>query len=635
MVANRQTRPQTNRPAAARPLSPAANGRPAAPPRCTIVGDEAGTGSGMPEKGAYKRRLAAIFSADVAGYTRMMAADEAATLETLDLCRGEMGRQVETFGGRVVDAVGDNLLAEFPSAVVALQCAFATQRALGDINEPRPAARQMRFRIGIHVGDVIADGDRIAGDGVNIAARVESRAPPGGVALSGAAYDQVEGKLGLRASELPAQQLKNVAKPVRIYHVEEAEAAPTSDQPPAGATAGSDFADRHAIAVLPFVNLSRDVEQEYFADGLAEDLIMSLAALRVYPVIARNSSFTYKGRSVDVRQIGSELGADYVVTGSVRRSGSRVRVNAELVDAPAARQIWSGRFDSQLEDMFALQDELTEKIAGAVGPAVSRVEMRRAFNRPERTVDVWDCIHRGLWHLYRFEREHSARAEFWARRAIEMQPRATRAWGVLAFSHLHQALFQWSAEVRASVMAGLAAAERAAALDPDDPLALTALGFALSFAGRSERAIEVLERAFRLNPSSAMAAWALGVALGPAGRPDEAVAKIERAMQLSPQDPLMHEFLFAIAASHFIAGRYEAAIEAAQRSLSLRPAQAGCCRLIASALGHLGRPEEARPYVTQLELLMPDLSLESLESFLPSALARRYVDGLRRAGWSG
>ena len=589
----------------------------------------------MPESVPHTRRLAAIFSADVAGYTRLMADDEAATLETLDLCRGEMGRQVAAFGGRVVDAVGDNLLAEFPSAVAALQCAFATQQALAALNDDLAPERRMRFRIGIHVGDVIADEQRIAGDGVNIAARVESRAQPGGVALSGAAYDQVEGKLPLRAAEQPAQRLKNVGKHVRIYDVEEADgpaaARDNKDTPPPPAG----FEDRHAIAVLPFVNLSQDVEQEYFADGLAEDLITSLAALRIYPIIARNSSFSYKGRSVDVRRVAEELGAEYVVTGSVRRAGHRVRVTAELVEARAARQLWSGRFDSQLEDMFDLQDELTEKIAGAVGPAVSKIEMRRAMNQPERSIDVWDCIHRGLWHLSRFEREHSSRAEFWARRAIELQPNATRAWSLLAFSYLHQAMFEWSDETRVAVAQALDAAQKAVALDHDDPMALTALGFALSFSGRAEHAVEVLQRAVRINPSSAMAAWALGAALGPAGRPDEAVAMIERAMRLSPQDPLMHEYQFAIASSHFIAGRYEEAIEAATASLDLRSGQAGCYRLIASAMGHLGRVEEARPFVEKLERLVPGLSLETLSAFLPERIAASYVEGLRRAGWKG
>jgi len=592
----------------------------------------------MLEKPTRMRRLAAIFAADVVGYTRLMANDEGATLSTLDEFRGLMGGQVVAHGGRVVDAVGDNLLAEFPSAVDALRCAFETQRRLAQENESLAPARQMHFRIGINVGDILADGERIVGDGVNIAARVESTALPGGVALSGTAFDQVEGKLPLRAVEKEQQVLKNVAKPVRIFDV--TMGGDDADSPPQGSTAdwtgaGAAVSEPHAIAVLPFTNLSQDRDQEYFADGLAEDLITSLASLRVYPVIARNSSFTYKGMAVDVRQIGADLGARYVVTGSVRKAGSRVRVTAELVEASDARQIWSGRFDSQIEDIFELQDELTEKIAGAVAPALSRTEMRRAMRRPAHNVDAWDCIHRGMWHLSRLERDNSAKAETWAKRAIELQPESSAGYSLLSFSYLHQAIFQWSDVAQTTIANALRTAEQAVAKEGDNPLALTALGFALSYSGEDEHAVEVLERAVDLNPSSSMAAWALGAALGPAGRPDEAIPMIERAMRLSPQDPLRHEFLFAIASSHFIAGRYEDAMSFARKSLDLRPGQPGCHRLIAASRGYLGRLDEAAVVLSRLKSIKPDLSEEQLQSFLPKAIAARYVEGLRLAGWDG
>ena len=592
----------------------------------------------MPEKPTTTRRLAAIFAADVVGYTRLMADDEVATLSTLDEFRGLMGGQVVAHGGRVVDAVGDNLLAEFPSAVDALRCAFETQRRLAKENESLAPGRQMQFRIGINVGDILADGDRIVGDGVNIAARVESTARPGGVALSGAAFDQVDGKLPLRATEKETQVLKNVAKPVRIFDVA-AGADGASRQPLAVATdpAGGDSirAEPHAIAVLPFANLSQDKDQEYFADGLAEDLITSLASLRVYPVIARNSSFTYKGKSVDVRKVGADLGARYVVTGSVRKAGSRVRVSAELVEASDARQIWSGRFDSEIEDIFDLQDELTDKIAGAVAPALTETEMRRAVRRPARNVDAWDCIHRGMWHLSRLERDNSAKAETWAKRAIALQPDSSAGYSLLSFSYLHQAIFQWSDVAQTTIAEALRTAEQAVAKDGDNPLALTALGLALSYSGEDEHAVEVLERAVELNPSSSMAAWALGAALGPAGRPDDAIPMIERALRLSPQDPLRHEFLFAIASSHFIAGRYEEAIAFAHKSLDLRPGQPGCHRLITASLGYLGRLDEAAVSVSRLKSIKPDLSEEQLQSFLPKAIAARYMEGMRLAGWDG
>lgn len=592
----------------------------------------------MPNQATHTRRLAAIFSADAVGYTRLMADDEGATLDTLNAHRGEMSGLIERHGGRVVDAVGDNLLAEFPSAVGALRCAFEVQQVLGERNDALPSNRRMDFRIGINVGDIIADGERIVGDGVNIAARVESKARPGGVALSGAAFDQVEGKLPITAREQAPQVLKNVRQPVRIFDVEEAgDDASVEERAPlaAGATQPEPaFAERHAIAVLPFDNLSQDIEQEYFADGLAEDLITSLASLRVYPIISRNSSFTYKGRSVDVRVAGKELGADYLVTGSVRRSGRRVRVTSALVETTSARQRWTGRFDRELEDIFELQDELTREIVGAIGPTVSKLEMRRAGKQPVRDIDVWDCIHRSMWHLSRFERDGSAKAEIWARRAIELQPKSSRAHSLLAFSHLHQAIYKWSDEVRQAVVQGRAAAELAVAYDAGDPLALTAFGFALSFSGELERAVELLERAVDINPSSAMAAWALGAALGPAGRPDDAVRMLERAIRLSPQDPLMHEFLFALSVSHFIAGRYEESIEAARASLDLRPGMPGCLRMIVSSYGYLGQPTEAKPYLDSLRKIQPELSLEHLKSYITRELAERYMEGLRLAGWT-
>ena len=592
----------------------------------------------MPDQATHTRRLAAIFSADAVGYTRLMADDEGATLDTLNAYRVVMSELVERHGGRVVDAVGDNLLAEFPSAVGALRCAFEIQRDLCERNDTLAPHRRMDFRIGINVGDIIADGERIVGDGVNIAARVESKASPGGVALSGTAFDQVEGKLPLRAIEQAPQALKNVRQPVRIFDVEEghAEAAGGNGGTPPAIPQQTEpvFAERLAIAVLPFDNLSQDIEQEYFADGLAEDLITSLASLRLYPIISRNSSFTYKGRSVDVRLAGKELGADYLVTGSVRRAGRRVRVTSALVETSSARQRWTGRFDRELEDIFDLQDELTREIAGAIGPTVSKLEMQRASKQPVRDIDVWDCIHRSMWHLSRFERDSSAKAETWARRAIELQPESSRAHSLLAFSHLHQAIFQWSDAVRQAVARGRAAAERAVSYDPNDPLALTALGFALSFTGEHEHAVELLERAVRLNPSSAMAAWALGAALGPAGRPDDGIAVLQRAIRLSPQDPLMHEFLFAVSASHFIAGRYEESIQVARESLDLRPGMPGCLRLVASSYGHLGQPELAGPYLQPLRQIQPDLSVEHLESFMSRELAERYMEGLRLAGWN-
>ena len=588
-----------------------------------------------------QRRLAAILSADAVGYTKLMAADELATMETLNSYRSLMSGLVRQHGGRVVDMVGDNLLAEFPSAVDAVQCAIEIQRQLAVQNGTLQAERQMRFRIGINVGDLIIDGDRIVGDGVNVAARIEATALPGGIAIAQTVLDQVEGKLPIRVTDTGDHELKNVSRRIRIFRLADGDAgdAPANDgstdvSPPMDEHVPG-FAGHHAIAVLPFRNLSQDVEQEYFADGLAEDLVASLGALRTYPIISRNSSFSYKGKNVDVRKVGKELGAHYIVTGSVRRSGERLRVNAELVDAEGGHQIWSARYDRQLEDIFEIQDQITAEIAGSVGPALSQSEMRHARRRSPKSVDAWSSIHRGMWHLFHRSRDGMDKARAWAQTAIDLQPDASIAYSLICFSHMYDVIYQWTSTPETSLEMAREAAEIAVALDKEDAMALTAMGFAASFLKQHDRAISVLERAIELNPSSAIAYWALGAALAPGGRPDEAIPMVEKAIRLSPQDPLMHEFLFALASAHFAAGRYQEAMRFAQRSLDIEAEQPGAYRVLAAANGFLGRIVDARAALEQMLMLAPDLSAEHLRSFLPDHAVDKYVDGLRKAGWKG
>ncbi|MGB5544003.1 MAG: adenylate/guanylate cyclase domain-containing protein [Gammaproteobacteria bacterium] len=588
-----------------------------------------------------QRRLAAILSADAVGYTKLMAADELATMETLNSYRSLMSGLVRQHGGRVVDMVGDNLLAEFPSAVDAVQCAMEIQRQLAVQNELLPVERQMRFRIGINVGDLIIDGDRIVGDGVNVAARIEATALPGGIAIAQTVLDQVEGKLPIQVTDTGDHELKNVSRRIRIFRLVDGDAgdAPANDgradvSPPMDEHVPG-FAGHHAIAVLPFRNLSQDVEQEYFADGLAEDLVASLGALRTYPIISRNSSFSYKGKNVDVRKVGKELGAHYIVTGSVRRSGERLRVNAELVDAEGGHQIWSARYDRQLEDIFEIQDQITAEIAGSVGPALSQSEMRHARRRSPKSVDAWSSIHRGMWHLFHRSRDGMDKARAWAQTAIDLQPDASIAYSLICFSHMYDVIYQWTSTPEKSLEMAREAAEKAVALDKEDAMALTAMGFAASFLKQHDRAISVLERAIELNPSSAIAYWALGAALAPGGRPDEAIPMVEKAIRLSPQDPLMHEFLFALASAHFAAGRYQEAMRFAQRSLDIEAEQPGAYRVLAAANGFLGRIVDAQAALDQMLMLAPDLSAEHLRSFLPDHAVDKYVDGLRKAGWKG
>jgi adenylate cyclase len=593
----------------------------------------------MPSK-MVKRRLAAILNADVVGYTRLMADDEVATLETLNACWALMAGLIRQHRGRVVDKVGDNLLAEFSSAVDAVQCAVEIQRQLASINSGVTPDRRMLLRIGLNVGDLIVEGERIVGDGVNIAARIQSSAAPGGVAISSSILDQIEGKLPIKVRDKGAHALKNVSRPVLIFEVETTQLDESAETPPEDEKRAVNqhvpgFAGRHAIAVLPFRNLSRDKDQEYFADGLAEDLITSLATLRIYPIIARNSSFSYKDKAVDVRQVGRELGAHYIVAGSVRKAGSRVRVNAELVDAEDAHQIWSGRYDREMSDIFDLQDEITLAIAGSVGPALSQSERDHAMRRTPQNLDAWECLHRSMWHLFQYSSEHTAKAHSWAKRALELQPDLAHGYSLIAFSHMYEIIYQWSEDALQSRTLAARAAEKAVALDKDDPTALTALGYANSLLGQYDRAVAALERAIEINPSSAMAYWALGSSLTQAGQADDGIAMIEKAIRLSPQDPLMHEFMFSIGSAHFIARRHEKAVEFASLSLDLMPGQPGAYRLLAAASAYLGKLSEAAAALEEMVRVAPGMSEQHLRSFLPETFVEQYIEGLRLAGWKG
>lgn len=582
------------------------------------------------------RRLAAVLSADAAGYTRLMAADDVGTLELMASHRSLIQGLVRQHGGRVVDAVGDNALAEFASAVDAVSCALEVQRAVAAAGAGRSPEEQMQFRIGIHVGELVSDGDRIGGDGVNIAARVRTLAPPGKVAITATVLELVAGRLAPTVADLGEQEFRNVPRPVRTYVIEDAQepATPALTRPGQRALDSiPGFAGRHAIAVLPFENLSNDIEQEYFADGLAADLIARLSALRLYPVIARNSSFAYRERNVDAREIGAALGAHYLVSGTVRRAGNRVRVVVEVVDAHDSHQLWTERYDRELSDIFDLQDEITESIAGAIGPVLSRSEIRHAMQREPADLDAWDCIHRGIWHLFQARREHNEQAREWAARALELQPRSATAHALLSFSHQYDIIYRWSGSQSEAAKLAVAAGERAVALDSDDPMALTALGYACNLTGQQARAIDILERAIEMNPSSALAYWGLGSSMTLSGRPDEALPLLDKAMRLSPRDPLMAEFLFSVAAAHFGAGRYERAVEYARRSLAERPNQPGAYRILAAALGFLGHAGEGAAALERLRELVPGMSVDYLRAFLPEEVVARYAEGFRRSGW--
>jgi adenylate cyclase len=538
-----------------------------------------------------QRRLAAILSADAVGYSRLMGRDEATTLRTLKAHRDALGGHVRQYGGRVVDDVGDNLLAEFPSVVDAVGCALEAQRALSKRNAELPEEERMPFRIGIHLGDVVAEGERIYGEGVNIAARIEALAEPGGVCISGTVQEQVRSRFGAVCADLGEQSLKNIDHPVRVHRLR-------LDESPAERNAAElsvpGFGGRPAIAVLALDNLSGDPEQEYFADGIAEDLITQLSCMRRLPVIARNSSFVYKGRAVDVKQVSRELGVRYVVEGSVRKAGDRVRVTAQLIDATTGHHLWAERYDRELTDIFSVQDEITDAIARAVLPAVGRVEGQRLLTRAAESLDAWDCVQRAQWHLRKLTRDDNRQIQTLCRRALELDPRFAPAMSLLAVSHLYDVFNQWSDDPASSLDEALRLAERSVELDDRDSFCFEALGWACTLTQQSERAVREFERALALNPSFTRAYWGLGVALYSLRRPDEAVGMIEKAIRFSPNDPNLHLFLHNLGMAHFVAGRYEEAADCARQAIAQRPEQPASQRLLAASCGHLGRLPEAR-----------------------------------------
>jgi adenylate cyclase len=589
---------------------------------------------------AVERKLAAILSADVVGYSRLMAEDEAATIRTLTDYREAIAMLVRQHRGRVVDSPGDNVLAEFPSALEAVRGAVEIQRVIQARNADLPAKRRMEFRIGVHLGDVTVEGDRIYGDGVNIAARLEGLAEPAGVCISGTVYEQVEKKLNVELEDLGEQPLKNIARPVHVYGVslllpEPGGASTEKVLPGTDELTVPGFSGRPAIAVLPFDNLSGDPEQEYFADGIAEDLITRLSSWRWFPVIARNSSFVYKGKSVDVKQVSRELGVRYVVEGSVRKAGDRVRIAAQLIDATSGHHVWAERYDRKLEDIFSLQDEITEAIVEAIEPRIREYEPERAIRQDPRNLDAWDLAQRASWYFYRLSKEDNEQARRLYERAAGLDPHSVWAVCGLAAVHYFDLTYQWTDSPDRSVAELVRAAQRSVALDDNDPLAQLVLGLAYSVTGEREEMFAAFELAIQLNPSSPTAYAYLGNFLALAGSSDDAIEKLSKGMRLSPRDPLMFVFLSGMAYAHFAAGRYEDAVDWAQRSFQRRRDWLDAHVVLAASYAHLGRLDEARKASEEILRLQPEFSVAASKRTLSAAdedFTQRCMDGLRKAG---
>jgi len=577
-----------------------------------------------------ERKLAAIFSTDVKGYSRLMGDDEEATIRTLKTYREVITTLMEQHHGRVVDSPGDNMLAEFASAVDAVKAAVAIQHELRTRNAELEAHRRMEFRIGLNVGDVIIDEGRLYGDGVNIAARLEGLADPGGICISGTVHEYVENKLELSFSYQGEQTVKNIAKPVRVYKVElDTETpAPRAVKEP---STKLPLPAKPSIAVLPFTNMSNDPEQEYFSDGMTEDIITDLSKISGLFVIARNSSFTYKGQSVKVEQVGQELGVRYVVEGSIRKAGTRVRISAQLIDATTGGHVWAERYNRELTDIFALQDDVTQQIVTALQVKLTAGEQERRSRAPTDNMAAYDYYWRGVEYYYRRTQEANAQARELFARAIALDARFAAAYALLGRTHLTEWAVGWSNNPQ-SVEHAAELVHQAVSLDATSPQAHLALGFVYVWQKHYDRAIAEAQQAIALNPNDAEGYAALGDILNYAGRPAEVRELMEQAMRLDPHYPA--EYLSNIGRACFLLGQHEEAIALLRRVVIRNPEYGPAHVRLTILYSELGRLAEAQAELAEVVRIYPRLSLEHYRRapYKDPAVMERYMNGLRKAG---
>jgi len=572
------------------------------------------------------RRLAAILAADVAGYSRLMGADEEGTHERLKaLRRGLLDPKITEHRGRIVKTTGDGLLVEFASVVDAVRCAVAVQQAMPERNTGVGAESRIEFRIGINLGDVIVEGDDIYGDGVNIAARIEALADPGGVFVSNTVHDQVRDRLPFAFDDLGEQQVKNIARPVRVYRVRDTDKSASALAPTV-----LPLPDKPSIAVLPFANISGDPEQEYFADGMVEEIITALSRVRWLFVIARNSSFTYKGHAVGVNQIGRELGVRYVLEGSVRKAGNRVRITAQLVEAESGAQLWADRFEGSLEDVFQLQDDVAVSVAGVIEPALQAAEARRSAKRPTRDLTAYDLFLRALAVGSSRSKAGITRALDFSEQAIGRDPHYGSALGYAASCRVVMDVNGWTEELGQNRRAAIGCAERALESAGDDPVTLVLAAHALAYFGENfDAVIGLVDRALAFNPSFARG-WLMSARIRIwAGQLDLAIAHAGRAIRLSPRDrPGDHLFLVGLA--HFLSRRFEDAMPKLIAAVQHLPNAPEYHRALASCYAHMGRLEEARSVIERLRTISP-IVVPELNQFRNAEHRELFLSGLRLA----
>ena len=587
-----------------------------------------------------ERRLAAVLAADIAGYTLLMGRDEEGTLSQLKVFRKTLvDPTIAAHRGRIVKTTGDGMLVEFASAVDAARCAVEVQRGVAAQNAGVPLNVRIEFRIGIHVGDIIFDDNDIFGDGVNIAARLEGIAEPGGICISDDAQRQIRGKLDSPPFEdMGPQNLKNIAEPMRAWRlsVDAKSSAYLSGERSTETAQPLALPDKPSIAVLPFQNMSSDPEQEYFADGTVEDIITALSRYPSLFVIARNSSFTYKGQAVDVKRVGRELGVRYVLEGSVRKVRDRVRVTGQLIDASTGAHLWADRFEGGLEDIFDLQDDITLRVVGAIAPKLEQAEIVRAMRKPTESLDGYDYYLRAMANFHKGGREDISEALRLFHKAIEFDEKFSSAYGMAAWCYVRRRANGWADERSSEFSEAAQIATRAAECGKDDAVALATSGIATGYMFEDfELAASLMDRAQALNPNLAMAWHLSGWIRCFSGQQDLAVKHLERAVRLSPVDPQRPGMLAAIAVAHFAAGRFEIASSLAKTAMLEQSNNFMAALAAAGANAMAGNLDIATSAMVRVRELDPTFCFSKVKDRLPHRepeLLARWNDALRRAG---
>ena len=570
----------------------------------------------------------AILAADVAGYSRLVGADEEGTLAQWKAhWRALIEPKIKEYSGRIVRITGDGLLVEFTSVIAAVRCAVEVQRTMVKRNADVPQERRIEFRMGVNVGDIIIDGSDMWGDGVNVAARLEALAEPGGICVSGRVQEDVHGRINVAFEDTGERHLKNIAHPVRVYRVR---LNGTAAKP------GPALPDKPSIAVLPFNNMSGDPEQEYFADGVVEEIITALSRVRWLFVIARNSSFAYKGRAVDVKQVGRELGVRYVLEGGVRKAANRVRITAQLIDASTGAHLWAGRFDGGLEDIFELQDQVTTNVIGAIVPQLEQAEIKRAARKPTESLDAYDYFLRGMASVYQWTDESISQALGLFYKAMELDPDFATAHGMAAWCYVWRQLNGWTTNRPQEVAEIVRLVRRVAQSGNDDAVALSFGGLALGYVvGDLQGGSALIDRALALNPNLAAAWHSSGWVRAFLRETGTALEHLARAMRLSPLDPLMFSMQQVTALAHFVAAQYDKSSSWAEKALREQPNSLASIQLLAASYALSGRQEEARKVMVQGCQLDPNLRISNLKDrvgpYRPDDFAR-YLGALRLAG---